>query len=60
MAGTRRSKKSAKSARKGTKKGKRAPSKWNMLVMKVYKEMKAKDKNVSFGDALKEASSRRD
>lgn len=56
MAGTRRSK---KSARKGTKKGKRAPSKWNMLVMKVYKEMKAKDKNVSFGDALKEASRRK-
>ena len=56
MAGTRRSK---KSARKGTKKGKRAPSKWNMLVMKVYREMKAKDKNVSFGDALKEASRRK-
>lgn len=59
MPSTRRSKKSAKSSRKGTKKGKRAPSKWNMLVMKVYKEMKAKDKNVSFGDALKEASRRK-
>ena len=56
MAGTRRSKSSSK---KGTRKGKRAPSKWNLHVMKVYKEMKSKDKNVSFGDALKEASRRK-
>ena len=44
---------------KKTRKGKRAPSAWNLLVMKVYKEMKAKDKNVSFSDALKEASKRK-
>ena len=56
MAGTRRSKSSSK---KGTRKGKRAPSKWNLHVMKVYKEMKSKDKNVSFSDALKEASRRK-
>jgi len=56
MASTRSSKKSAK---KGTKKGKRAPSEWNKLVMKVYKEMKAANKNVSFSDALKEAAKRK-
>ena len=50
--------KGSKKARKGTRKGKRAPSAWNKLVMKVYKEMKAKDKNVKFGDALKAAAKR--
>jgi hypothetical protein len=56
MASTRRSKRSAK---KSTKKGKRAPSEWNKLVMEVYKEMKAANKNVKFGDALKEAAKRK-
>jgi hypothetical protein len=52
MAGTRRS--------KGTKKkGSRKLSPWNKLVMQVYKEMKAANKNVSFSDALKEASKRK-
>jgi hypothetical protein len=51
--------KASKKARKGTRKGKRAPSAWNKLVMKVYKEMKAKDKNVKFGDALKAAAKRK-
>jgi len=55
MAKTRRARGSASK----TRKAKRKPSAWNMLVMKVYKEMKAKDKNVSFGDALKEASKRK-
>jgi len=50
MAGTRRMK---------GKKGTRKPSAWNKLVMKVYKEMKAKDKKTSFSDALKEASKRK-
>jgi hypothetical protein len=45
---------------KGTRKaGKRALTPWNKLVMKVYKEMKAKDKNVKFGAALKAASKRK-
>lgn len=43
----------------GSRKGKRAPSAWNKLVMKVYAEMKRKDKGVSFSDALKEASRRK-
>jgi hypothetical protein len=51
--------KKAHKGRKGTRKGKRAPSAWNKLVMKVYKEMKAKDKNVKFGDALKAAAKRK-
>ena len=54
---TRKSK--SKSVKKGTKKAKRAPSAWNKLVMSVYKEMKAKNKDVKFGDALKEAAKRR-
>ena len=51
MAKTRR----ARSGKKGTRK----LSSWNLLVMKVFKEMKAKNKNASFSDALKEASKRK-
>ena len=51
MAKTRRMKGGAKKTRK--------LSSWNLLVMKTFKEMKAKDKNVSFSDALKEASRRK-
>ena len=43
----------------GSRKGKRAPSAWNKLVMKVYAEMKRKDKNVKLGAAMKEASRRK-
>ena len=53
MAASRRSK--AKKSKKGTRK----MSSWNKLVMAVYKEMKALNKNVSFSDALKEASKRK-
>jgi hypothetical protein len=56
MASTRRA---SKSAKKSTKKAKRAPSEWNKLVMAVYKEMKAANKNVKFGDALTEAAKRK-
>jgi len=37
------------------KKGKKGPTDWNMHLMKVYKEMKAKDSKVRFGDAMKSA-----
>ncbi len=37
------------------KKGKRKPTAWNLHLMKEYKEMKAKDKSVSFSDAMKKA-----
>jgi len=49
----------AKTRRSSKRKGTRKLSSWNILVMKVYKEMKAKDKTVSFSDALKEASKRK-
>ena len=56
MAKTRRASRKSKGTRKA---GKRAQSPWNKLVMKVYKEMKAKDKTIKFGDALKAASKRK-
>jgi hypothetical protein len=55
--GTRKSKGSKKA--KGTRKGKRALTPWNKLVMKVYHEMKAKDKNTKFSAALKAAAKRK-
>uniref|UniRef100_A0A6C0JVT6 HMG box domain-containing protein n=1 Tax=viral metagenome TaxID=1070528 RepID=A0A6C0JVT6_9ZZZZ len=55
MAATRK----MKDSKKATRKGKRAPSEWNKLVMKVYNELKKKDKKASFSDALKEAASRK-
>lgn len=36
-------------------KQKRKPTAWNIHSMKVYKEMKKKDKNIKFSDALKKA-----
>jgi len=36
-------------------KGKKGPTAWNLHLMKVYKEMKAKDSKVRFGDAMKVA-----
>ena len=55
--GTRKSKGSKKA--KGTRKGKRALTPWNRLVMKVYHEMKAKDKTTKFSAALKAAAKRK-
>jgi hypothetical protein len=55
MAKTRRAGRKGKGTRKLNKKA----SAWNKLVMQVYKEMKAKNKDVKFGDALKEASRRK-
>jgi hypothetical protein len=53
-----RNKKNKKSegGRRKTRKLSRPASDWNKAVMKVYKEMKAANKNVKFGDALKRAS----
>lgn len=53
--------KSRRAERKSRKQagGKRAPSEWNKSVKRVYEEMKRKDRNASFGDALKEASKRK-
>ena len=48
-----------KNSRKTQRGGKRAMSSWNKAVKRVYEEMKRKNSNVSFGDALKEASRRK-
>ena len=45
----------ARSSKKGTRKA----SSWNQLVMKVFKELRAKNKKASFSDALREASKRK-
>jgi hypothetical protein len=51
-----KNKRSAGGKRRGTRKLSRGASDWNKAVMRVYKEMKAANKNVRFGDALKRAS----
>ena len=42
--------------RRKTRKMHKGASDWNKLVMKVYKEMKAEDKNVKLGAAMKRAA----
>jgi hypothetical protein len=42
--------------RRKTRKMHKGASDWNKLVMKVYKEMKAKDNNVKLGAAMKRAA----
>ena len=49
----------AKTRRSRGRKGTRKLSSWNLLVMKTFMELKAKNKNASFSDALKEASKRK-
>ena len=41
------------------KTGKRAPSAWNLLVKKTYKEGLKKDKNYTLGNAMRDASNAR-
>jgi hypothetical protein len=57
MGGKRRN----KTRRNKTEGGKRkkGPSEWNKKVMSVYAEMKKKNKDASFRDALVEASRRK-
>lgn len=43
----------------GGKRKSRKLSPWNKFVKKVYHDMKAKDKSVTFSQALKEASKRK-
>jgi hypothetical protein len=61
MAKTRRASRSRKAAASRKQSGgkKRAASSWNKAVKKVFEEMRRKDRNASFGDALKEASRRK-
>ena len=53
--GKRKSKKS-KGGKRATRKLSNGASNWQSKVMKIYKEMKAKDANVKLGDAMKRAS----
>ena len=48
-----------KSPKKGKNKSKRAPSKWNMFVSKIFQEMLRKNPEAKFKDALIEASTRK-
>ena len=62
MAKTRRASRTRKASRKASRKqegGKRKASSWNKAVKRVLEEMRRKDRNASFGDALKEASKRK-
>lgn len=65
MAKTRRARRGSRkasrkaSSRKASRKQSGGASEWNKAVMRVYGEMKRKDSNVKFGDALKEASKRK-
>ena len=54
--------KAERKSKKGTRKqsgGKRAPSKWNLFVKKIYEELKRKDRSTTFREALEEASKRK-
>ena len=61
MAKTRRASRSRKAAASRKQSGgkTRAASSWNKAVKRVFEEMRRKDRNASFGDALKEASRRK-
>ena len=41
---------------KGKSKGKRPPSAWQKHLMKVFREMKTKDKSIKLGDAMRQAA----
>ena len=51
-----KNKKSEGGRRSRTRKASKGPSDWNKKVMKIYHEMKSKDKSVRLGDAMKRAS----
>ncbi len=62
---TRKNKKQEGGKKKGSKKGKKGTRKlspalkaWNEKVMKIYREMKAKNKDTKLMDAMKEAKRR--
>jgi hypothetical protein len=49
----------AKRSKRATRGKRSGASDWNKKVMKVYHEMKAKDKSVKLGDAMRECSRRK-
>jgi hypothetical protein len=58
LTGGKRRNKSEGGKRK-TRKMSKGADQWRQAVMGVFKEMKSKDKNASFSDALREASKRK-
>ena len=52
---SKRTKKAKKSKGKKSKGKKRPPSPWQIHLMKIFREMKIKDKNTKLGDAMREA-----
>ena len=44
-----------KHSKKKSKGKKRPPSAWQKHLMKVFREMKSKDKSIKLGDAMREA-----
>lgn len=55
--GKRRNK--TRGGKRGTRKMSKGADAWRESVMRVYKELKTKDSNAKFSDALKEASKRK-
>jgi len=49
----------AKTRKSSKRKGTRKISKWTAFVKKIYTEMKKKNKDAKLGDAMKEASRRK-
>ena len=58
MASRKASRKSGRKG-KGTRKMGKKVSKWTAFVKKIYGELKRKNPNVKLGDAMKEASRRK-
>ena len=56
---TRRADRKSKNGTRKQSGGKRAPSKWNLQVKKVYEEMKKKDPKTLFKHALVETAKRK-
>ena len=59
LEGGKRRKTNSKRKTNKTHKTSNGANTWREGVMRVYKEMKAKNANIKFGDALKEASKRK-
>tara|TARA_Y100001958_G_C21011204_1_gene391247 strand:- start:429 stop:695 length:267 start_codon:yes stop_codon:yes gene_type:complete len=53
LGGKHHTKKRSKAKKKSGKK--RPPSAWQKHLMKVFREMKSKDKSIKLGDAMREA-----
>jgi len=55
VGGKHHTKKHSKANKKKSKGKKRPPTAWQKHLMKVFREMKSKDKSIKLGDAMREA-----